>query len=211
MTGSEPSIDAAGLIDILRARGRDARSVTAIAGPPGAGKSTLAENLAEKLNAAEPGSAAVLPMDGYHFDDILLNARGWRARKGAPHTFDVAGYAHMLDRLRQPGEAEIAVPVFDRALEIARAGARIIPASVRHLLTEGNYLLLDAAPWRALAARFDTTIYLDVPFETLRARLEARWTGMSPAELARKMEGNDLPNVRLVQTCRRPADFVLPG
>ena len=197
------------IVDIVTARGGPARTLTAIAGAPGSGKSTLAEDIARRLNAADPDTAAVFPMDGYHYDDMVLEARGWRPRKGAPHTFDVAGFGHMLARLRANTEPEIAVPVFDRSIEIARAGARIVPQTVRRLIVEGNYLLLDAAPWSALADHFDTTVFLDVPLSVLTARLRARWAGLSGADLAEKMDGNDLPNARLVVGSSRPAEFVV--
>ena len=206
-------IDLDGLVAIVRERGAKARSITAIAGAPGSGKSTLAEQLVERLNAEEPGSAAVLPMDGYHFDDRVLVPRGWRPRKGAPHTFDVAGFAHMLARLKKNAEAEIAVPVFDRDLEIARAAARMIPSSVRHLIVEGNYLLLAAAPWSSLHGLFDTTVMIAVPETVLRARLLARWEGykLTPDEIAWKLDGNDLPNGRQVMTESIEPEFVLKG
>lgn len=199
------------LARILAARGAAGRSLTTIAGPPGAGKSTLAGALAGMLDRAGPGSAAVLPMDGYHFDDAVLEARGQRARKGAPHTFDVGGLAAMLARLRANAEAEIAVPVFDRGLEIARAGARIIPARVRHVIVEGNWLLLDAAPWNALRPFFDTTVMLEVPMPEIAARLEARWATMAPEERRRRIEGNDLPNARAVLEGSGPAEFLVPN
>ena len=203
--------DLAGILDVVRQRGASARSITAIAGPPGAGKSTLAEALALKLNDERTGSAAVLPMDGYHFDDRILVPRGLRPRKGAPETFDVEGFHHMLQRLRRNEEAEIAVPVFDRDLEIARAGARLIPQSVRHLIVEGNYLLLNRPGWSALADLFDTTIMIAVPEEVLRRRLAERWQGyqLAPEEVAAKVEANDLPNGRLVLSDSIPAQFVL--
>jgi pantothenate kinase len=206
-------IDLAGLAEIVRQRGAAARSLTAIAGPPGAGKSTLADALAETLNAAAAGSAAVLPMDGYHFDDRVLVPRGLRPRKGAPETFDVAGFHHMLGRLKRNEEPEIAVPVFDRDLEIARAGARLIPRTVRHLIVEGNYLLLDRPGWSSLAGLFDTTVLITVPEATLRQRLEDRWRGyqLAPEEIAAKVEANDLPNGRLVASASIAAEFVIPG
>lgn len=185
------------------------RTVTAIAGPPGSGKSTTAEALVAALNRRDPGSAAVFGMDGYHYDDMVLNDRGWRLRKGAPHTFDVAGFAHMLARLRTNDEAEVAVPVFDRSIEIARAGARIIAQSVSHLVVEGNYLLLDTEPWPSLARYFDTTVFLEVPESELRRRLLSRWADLTGSALEEKLEGNDMPNVRLVRSRSRPADFVL--
>lgn len=186
------------LSDIVLARAVGERTITAIAGAPGSGKSTTAEALVERLNAADPGSAAVFPMDGYHFDDAVLNARGHRPRKGAPFTFDVAGFGHMLGRLRANTEAEIAVPVFDRALEISRNAARIIPQSVRHLIVEGNYLLLNQKPWSDLRPLYDTAVFLDVPEDVLRTRLLDRWAALSGDELRLKMDENDLPNALLV-------------
>jgi pantothenate kinase len=199
------------LLSALLGRACGGRAVIAVAGPPGAGKSTFADALRDGLNARSQGVAEVLPMDGYHFDDLLLNARGWRPRKGAPHTFDVGGLRAMLERLRANQEDEIAVPVFDRALEIARAGARVIPRSVSIVIVEGNYLLLDRPPWTALAPLFDLTVMLHAPAVVLRARLLERWTaiGLAGAALAAKMDGNDLPNVALVQDHSRPADHTI--
>ncbi len=197
------------LVAELLIRGRTSRHVTAVVGPPGAGKSTIADALADKLNATDPDSAAVFPMDGYHFDDTILNARGWRPRKGAPHTFDVGGFAGMLMRLRENSEAEIAVPVFDRSIEIARNAARFIPQSVRHLIVEGNYLLLDAPGWRDLAPLFDTTVYLDVPMDELTRRLGERWADFTGDALRQQLQENDLPNAELVVRESRKAEFTI--
>lgn len=188
-------------------RGQTNRSVTAVCGPPGAGKSTLSDELAARLNERDPGSAAVFPMDGYHYDDLILNARGWRPRKGAPHTFDVGGFRHMLMRLKQNEEDEIAVPVFDRSIEIARNSARVIPKTVRHLIVEGNYLLLDEAPWRDLDPLFDTTVFLSVPLAELERRLAERWQNLPEADRKAKLEENDLPNARQVVSGSLPAEF----
>ena len=141
------------------------RRVIALAGAPGSGKSTWAERLAARL-----GSACVLSMDGFHYDDLVLTPRGLRPRKGAPETFDVAGLRHMLERLRRNEEAEIAVPVFDRGLEVARAGARLIGREVRFVVAEGNYLLLRESPWASLHALYDLTVMLEVPEPVLRER-----------------------------------------
>jgi pantothenate kinase len=150
-------------------------------------------------------------MDGFHFDDLHLGPAGLRARKGAPETFDAGGYAATLRRLRARDEPFVAVPVFDRALEIARAGARLIPQGAGIVVTEGNYLLLDRAPWSGLADLFDLTIFLQVPEAELERRLVARWLshGFSGAEARDKAQGNDIPNARLVARHSRPADVVL--
>ena len=187
------------------------RVVVAIAGAPGSGKSTLAERWVSRLNEATSGTAALPPMDGYHYDDSILVERGLRARKGAPETFDVLGLLHMLDRLKRNQEDEIAVPVFDRDLEISRAGARLIPRAIRALIVEGNYLLLDQHPWSSLHAMFDITVAIDAPEDILRQRLVERWRGygFSPTEIEVKVEGNDLPNGRHIMSKSKPPDFVL--
>ena len=185
------------------------RLLVAVAGPPGAGKSTFAEALAGALNDAAPGTAAVIPMDGFHYDDGVLEARGLRSRKGAPNTFDVGGLRHMLARLRARDEAEVAVPVFDRALEVSRAGARIVPAQVRILVVEGNYLLLDQEPWRQLAPLFDVTAMVRESRDAVERRLIERWLsyGFSAAKARAWVDGNDLPNVDMVLNASIRPDF----
>jgi pantothenate kinase len=209
---AQPSVvDFTQLVDAVEQLDPRARRMVAIAGPPGSGKSTAAEALVDALDARRAGSAAILPMDGYHFDDAVLIARGLRARKGAPETFDVAGFAHMLARLKRNEEPEIAVPVFDRALEISRGSARLIPQGIRVLVVEGNYLLLDQAPWSSLRPSFDVTVMVHVDEDTLRARLMARWQGYDlPADLVlAKVDGNDLPNGRFVRDRSASPDYIL--
>jgi pantothenate kinase len=187
------------------------RQIVAIAGAPGSGKSTLAERIVTQANATAPGMAALFPMDGFHYDDAVLIARGRRPWKGAADTFDVGGLRATLARLRRNDEPEVAVPVFDRAIEIARAGGTIIPASVRLIVVEGNYLMLDQAPWNSLAPFWDMTVMVDVEEEVLRQRLTARWVhfGLSDAEIAHKLDGNDLPNGRLIRNQSRAPDILI--
>lgn len=183
------------------AAGGTQRYIVAIAGPPGAGKSTLAADLAERVGEG----ARVVPMDGFHLDDAVLNARGLRHRKGAPETFDAAGFLHLLQRLRA-GE-EVAIPIFDRMLELSRAAADVVTARDRVLLVEGNYLLLRDPPWSDAAPFFDLTVFVDVPLAELDARLVRRWDhyGKSPAEARAWIDSNDMPNIRTVIDRSAPA------
>lgn len=187
------------------------RYIAAIAGPPASGKSTLAKDLVAYLNRHAPERAAWLPMDGFHYDDGVLAAHGWRPRKGAPHTFDLGGLTSTLVRLRANKEETIAIPHFDRALEISRAGAALIPQTCQLIVAEGNYLLLDRPFWRDLRTYFDLTIYLDVPESRLTERLVARWRAhhVPHAESERHITDNDLPNARLIAQNRLRADIVL--
>ncbi|MEF2073007.1 nucleoside triphosphate hydrolase [Consotaella aegiceratis] len=206
------ALDRHELVDELdRRAGTAQRLLVAIAGPPGSGKSTLAEWLRDRLNERRAQLAEILAMDGFHYDDRVLEAAGERARKGAPHTFDVDGLAATLERLHRNDGRDVAVPVFDREIEIARAGARIIRAGVRIVVVEGNYLLLDDPAWAPLRRFFAMTVMLDVPEPVLEARLTQRWLGFGygPDALRDKMEGNDMPNVRLVQGHSVPADYTV--
>ena len=187
------------------------RRIIAIAGPPGAGKSTIAEALADALNRQlSDHPAEVVPMDGFHYDNAVLDTLGLRARKGSPETFDADGFLTLLRRLRTE-EGDIATPVFDRAIDLARGSARIVRAAQRLLVVEGNYLLLNRPVWRDLNPLFDLTVFLKPSFETIEARLIQRWLDYGfDAEAARqKAQGNDLPNAQTVLTESRPADIVL--
>jgi pantothenate kinase len=203
--------DLVGLAAAVQARAGAGRLIIAIAGAPGSGKSTLAEELVTSLNTSASPQAMVLPMDGYHYDDLHLVPAGLRPRKGAPQTFDVGGLYHTLKRLRARDEAEVAVPVFDRKIEIARAGARLIPADIPVIVVEGNWLLLNQPPWDRLRPMFDLTVMVDVPEPVLRARLRDRWVGfgLTEAEIIAKLEDNDLPNGRLVRDGSVTPDYRL--
>ncbi|MFD1329944.1 nucleoside triphosphate hydrolase [Mycoplana ramosa] len=195
--------------EVVRRAGDAGRFLIAIAGPPGAGKSTMADQLADTLKARGE-SAEVLPMDGFHMDNGLLFERGLLARKGAPESFDVRGLLDILRAVRA-ADQEVLVPVFDRSREIAVASARVISPEHRFIVAEGNYLLLNQGKWAELEGLFDYSVMLAPPIEVLEERLWARWRGYQLSEAAAhaKVYENDLPNGRLVLERRRPADLTL--
>ena len=190
------------ILDRIAALG-PGRHVVAIVGAPGSGKSTLAERLVAGLDGA-----VLVPMDGFHLDNRLLDQEGLRARKGAPETFDAEGFLTLVRRLK--GGGEVVYPVFDRTRDLAIAGAGRVAADRGTVVVEGNYLLLDRAPWREMAGLWDLSVMLDVPAKELRARLAARWQGLgkSPAEVTAHLE-NDLGNAKTVAGQSLPADLRL--
>ena len=198
--------EVADLAALIRARAPDgARFLTGIAGPPGAGKSTLAARLVDELGP----EARLIPMDGFHYDNALLATRGVLDRKGAPQTFDTGGFVALLTRLRAGEEA--AIPVFDRAADLARAGADIVEKRHRLLVVEGNYLLLPDGASGGVAPLLDLTVFLDVPDQELEQRLIRRWLEHGlPEDAARaRALGNDMTNARLVLSRSTPAEVRL--
>ncbi|MFF7240632.1 nucleoside/nucleotide kinase family protein [Streptomyces collinus] len=204
---------------LLRARaltedGR--RAILGIAGGPGAGKTTLAERLVDALNGDGPPWAAHVPMDGFHLADAELDRLGRRDRKGAPDTFDAAGYAALLRRLREEngeGAGEVVyAPGFERELEQPLAGAIPVPPSARLVVTEGNYLLLERGSWTRVRACLDEVWFCEVDEEERVRRLVARHErfGKDHAAATAWVLGTDQRNADLIATTRDRADLVVP-
>ncbi|MGN6574433.1 MAG: nucleoside/nucleotide kinase family protein [Nocardioides sp.] len=186
-----------------------------VTGQPGAGKSTLAALLVE----AGPDGVLV-GMDGYHLAHATLEAMGRVDRKGAPDTFDAAGYVALLRRVRGLGRADPAgqpetvwAPEFHRDIEDAVAGAVPVTAQTRLVVTEGNYLLLDDPPWDQVQPLLDECWFVDVPEDLRRARLQARHEhyGRTPDEARDRTLGSDESNAVLVAASRCRADRRVDG
>ena len=183
----------------LLADGR--RKLLGLVGPPGSGKSTLASALRQTF----PADSQIVPMDGFHLANSELVRQGLRHRKGAPETFDAAGYAALLQRFRhQRADETIYAPEFERALEEPIAGAIAVHATTRLVITEGNYLLLDGAPWSSVAPLLDEVWYVDVDDALRTERLLQRHErfGRSRQQALEWVASVDEPNARLIERSR---------
>lgn len=183
------------------------RALIALAGPPASGKSTLSPRLARAMtDAGRP--TQVVPMDGFHLDDRILEDRGMRPRKGAPETFDIRGFTRFIGDVAVGGE--VFYPLFDRTREIAIGQAAVLPDTCRTVIVEGNYLLFDAPVWRDLSAFWHLSVFLPVRPEVLEQRLIARWRelGHAPDAARQKALGNDIPNGTRVMAALLPPDIL---
>lgn len=194
------------ILDLPRSGGR---WLVAVAGAPAGGKSVLADDITAAVNSSGR-MARTIPMDGFHLDNRILDSRGLRARKGAPDTFDADGFFHLMQRLKVGGE--VVYPLFDRALDMAVAGAAAIEADCDIAIIEGNYLLFAESPWSSLAPLWDLSVWLDTPEDVLRERCIRRWLDHdhTPEEALARAESNDLPNARRIIKARLPAHVTLP-
>ncbi len=204
-----------GLVDRARelASGRT-RAMLGIAGSPGSGKTTLAAALTRALRAVlGEGTVAHVPMDGFHLADVELERLGRRGRKGAPDTFDHAGYAALLRRLRAAPPETVYAPAFDRDVEQPVAGSIPVFAACRLVVSEGNYLLLDDPDWHAARAELDEVWFVEVDEAVRYERLVARHVefGKSPEFARHWVEVTDVPNARLVDASRQRADLLVRG
>jgi pantothenate kinase len=199
--------DAAALVARARSLAEQGeRRILGIAGPPGGGKSTVAREVVAELGEL----ARLVPMDGFHLAQAELVRLGRRDRMGAPDTFDAAGYAALLARLRGD-EPVVYAPEFRREIEEPIAGAIAVPRHVPLIVTEGNYLLLDDERWRAVKPLLDETWYVETDEELRVQRLIQRHIqfGKTPEYARAWVMRSDERNAELVKTTATSADVLI--
>ena len=185
------------------------RTLLGITGAPGSGKSTFAAWLQQQFG---PDLAVVVPMDGFHLGNAIIDGTPLRQRKGAIDTFDAGGYLSLLRRLVRRDEAVVYAPEFRRALDEPVAASIAVPASVPLVITEGNYLLAEPAPWKEVRAQLDEVWFVDTPPVLRLSRLVDRHMefGMERTAAQAWAAGPDEANARIIQATRQEADRIIP-
>ncbi len=213
MSHDQPGcIALAELLDLaigLQAAGR--RCLVGLTGPPGSRKSTLAAHLARSLCPSPP----VVPVDGFHLAQAVIDAKGLGDRKGSPETFDAWGFVNLVTRIASPAdEAVVYAPKFDRSIEEPITGAIPVRPADGLVIVEGNYLLLGDSPWAEIRPTLDLCVYLELEDATRRSRLVERHVryGKARTEAERFVRNSDEKNAQLVKTTRNRADLIVrPG
>ncbi|WP_221352639.1 nucleoside/nucleotide kinase family protein [Streptomyces beigongshangae] len=183
------------------------RAVLGLAGPPGAGKSTLARALVAHLGEG----AAYLPLDGFHLSNAQLERLGLTARKGSEPSFDVWGYVDLLRRVLDETVHDIYVPDYDRTLDEPVAARHVVPPATRLVVTEGNYLACDLPGWRDAYVLMGECWYVAAPGDVRQRRLLERHVtgGRNEREARDWVATNDDPNGELVESSRDRCHRVL--
>lgn len=186
------------------------RRLLGLTGAPGAGKSTVAEQL---VNALGPDVAVLVPMDGFHLANEVLIALGRRDRKGAHDTFDDGGYARLLATVRaqRADDPVVYAPRFRREIEEPIGSSIPVRPTTPLVVTEGNYLLLESGAWPAARACLDEVWFLapdtGIRHDRLVRRHEAY--GKSPEDAKRWALGSDERNAQLIESTSGRADRIL--
>ncbi|UZX04872.1 nucleoside/nucleotide kinase family protein [Arthrobacter sp. CDRTa11] len=197
-------------LDALRLRvAGGSRTLLGITGAPGSGKSTFAEWIREQFG---PEQAVVVPMDGFHLGNAIIDGTPLRQRKGAIDTFDVGGYLSLLQRLVRRDEDVVYAPEFRRSIDEPVAASIAVPASIPLVITEGNYLLADTPAWKQVRAQLDEVWFVDTPADLRLERLVARHEsfGMEPSAAVAWAHGPDEANAVLIDNTRQLADRIIP-
>lgn len=181
------------------------RFIVGVAGPPASGKSTLAETLHESIE-----NSVVVPMDGFHLPNDVLEQKGILHRKGAHFTFDAAGFVQLISSIKNVDNL-VEVPEFDRSQDKVVFNGLTVSSDNKIVFVEGNYLLLNEAPWSALSPMFDLSVCISPQLDEIERRLLNRWLdhGYSEPDALKKVQANDLPNAEYILDNSTPADITI--
>ena len=177
--------------------GQSARTIIGIVGKPGAGKSTVVEEIAKRFDS---NTVSIIPMDGFHLSNEELISLGRRERKGAPDTFDVEGFTSLIKKVKINYNIDHTFPIFHREIEASVDNEGIVPKESRVVVIEGNYLFSTDHNWGGIYSLLDHTWFIEIDDEIRIERLIARHVryGKTPEEAVAWSRGSDETNARFI-------------
>jgi pantothenate kinase len=185
--------------------GQSARTLIGIVGKPGAGKSTVVEEIQKRFDSSK---VSIIPMDGFHLSNEELISLGRRERKGAPDTFDVEGFTSLIMRVKQIKNEDLAFPIFHREIEASVENEGIVSKESRVVVIEGNYLFSTEHNWDQVYPLLDHTWFIEIDDEVRIERLIARHIryGKTPEEAEAWSRGSDEVNARFITSTAHRAE-----
>jgi pantothenate kinase len=186
----------------------DKRIIVGIVGKPGAGKSTFAAELIENLTDLNP---KLVPMDGYHLSNRQLKKLNLEDKKGASNTFDVLGFANLLQRINKEISTDVYFPVFYREIEESYSADAVVTKDTKIVITEGNYLLVNEGGWERVAGELVETWYLKVDEDLRMERLIKRHKEFGKDQSAAESwaKGSDEINAKIVESTASRANVIV--
>ncbi|MDJ0376951.1 nucleoside/nucleotide kinase family protein [Cryobacterium sp. PH31-L1] len=191
------------------------RILVGIAGSPGAGKTTLAMQVAATVNdlLGSTEVAVHLPMDGFHLANATLDRLGRHDRKGAIDTFDGWGFIALLRRLITEYDHTVYAPSFNRHVDEGIAAEIAVLPSARVVMVEGNYLLADSEPWIQISSLLAESWFCETSERERLRRLVDRHErhGRTPEAALAWAESVDGKNAELIEATRPRATRTISG
>ena len=190
---------------------QSARSLIGIVGKPGAGKSTVVEEIEKRY---KPNEVSIIPMDGFHLSNEELIELGRRDRKGAPDTFDVEGFISLIKKVKHESQVDHKFPIFHREIEASVSDEGAVPKESKVVVIEGNYLFSEDHNWSGVFPLLDHTWFIEIDDEVRIERLIARHIryGKTPEEAENWSRGSDETNARFIElTAHRASNIIKLG
>lgn len=177
--------------------GQNPRTLIGIVGKPGAGKSTVVEEISKKFDSK---TVSIIPMDGFHLSNEELISLGRRDRKGAPDTFNVEGFTSLIKRVKSDSKVDHMFPIFHREIEASIADEGMVPKESKVVVIEGNYLFSEAHGWNGIYPLLDHSWFIEIDDEIRIERLIARHVryGKTREEAEAWSRGSDETNARFI-------------